>query len=74
MRLMATPYIIYFRKNINQTFVTKKKKLKHIGNTKFENISLSSNDFIAMDHIDASCEIDPSDWLVDKTTKVRRDI
>ena len=42
--------------------------------TSFVNSDLSSNDVIAMDHLDASCEIDHTDWLVDKTTKVRHDI
>ena len=45
-----------------------------MGNKKIVNICLSSNDAIALDHLDTSCEIDPSDWLIDKTTKVRRDI
>ena len=46
----------------------------YTGNTKFVNRGLSSCDVIALDHLDASCEFDHSDWLVDKTIKVRRDI
>ena len=49
-------------------------KLKHIGNTKFVNIGLSSKDVIPLDHLDAPCKIDHSDWLVHKTTKVRCDM
>ena len=45
-----------------------------IGNTKFVNIGLSSKDVIALDHLNASCKIDHSDWLVHKTTKVRCDM
>ena len=68
-------YSLYFLFTyLCKQFVTKKKnELKHIGNTKFVNIGHSSNDVILLDHLDASCEIDPSDWLVDKTTKVRHD-
>ena len=40
-------------------------ELKQPGNTKFVNSSLSSSDVIALDHLDASCEFDHSDWLVD---------
>ena len=48
--------------------------LKHSGNTKFVNSGLSPSDVIVLDHLDASCEFHHSDWLVDKTIKVRRDI
>ena len=47
-----------------------KNELKHPGNTKFVNSGLSPSDVIALDHSDASCEFDHSDWLVDKTINV----
>ena len=67
MRVTATPYIFSFNQNILPNICNKEKnELKHIRDTKFVISGLSSNDVIYLDHLDASCEIDPYDLFGDK--------
>ena len=66
MRVTATPYIFSFKQNILPNICNKEKnELKRISNTKFVNSGLSSNDVVYLDHLDASCEIDPYDLWCD---------
>ena len=67
-------YFLFNKKILTKHCNKEKNEIRHIGSTKFVNIGHSSNDVMALDHLDASCEIDPSDWSVDKNTNVRRDI